>query len=139
MVPRVRVALIGAGNMANGVHYPSLAEFDDVELAAICDLVEEKARATAERFRIPRVYTEYRHMVDEVDPDAVYVLMPPQYLFDPVVHCLRLGRHVFVEKPPAVTAFQTKALAYYAAEHRCITMVGFQRCHIPVLTVLKRR
>ena len=35
---RVRVAMIGAGSMANNVHYPSLASFDDVEIAAICDL-----------------------------------------------------------------------------------------------------
>ena len=136
---RVRVALIGAGHMANSVHYPSLAEFEDVELAAICDLIEEKARATAERFRIPRVYTDYRRMIDEVEPEAVYVIMPPQHLFEPVVHCLRLGRHVFIEKPPAVTTFQTKALAYYAEEYRCITMVGFQRRHIPALTALKQR
>ncbi|MBT4815665.1 MAG: gfo/Idh/MocA family oxidoreductase, partial [Lentisphaerae bacterium] len=34
---KVRVALIGAGGMANRVHYPSLATFDDVELVGLCD------------------------------------------------------------------------------------------------------
>ena len=33
-----RIGMIGAGSMANRVHYPSLASFDDVEIAAICDI-----------------------------------------------------------------------------------------------------
>ncbi len=39
---RVRVAMIGAGSMANNVHYPSLASFDDVEIAAICERLRER-------------------------------------------------------------------------------------------------
>ena len=35
---KVRVAMIGAGNMANAVHYPSLASFPDVEFAGICEM-----------------------------------------------------------------------------------------------------
>ena len=41
---KVKVALIGAGSMANAVHYPSLVEFEDVEIVGLCDLVEEKLR-----------------------------------------------------------------------------------------------
>ena len=44
---KVRVAMVGAGGMANGVHYPSLASFDDVEIAAICDLDEKRLNETA--------------------------------------------------------------------------------------------
>jgi len=36
---KVKVALIGAGNMANNMHYPSLVEFEDVEIVGLCDLV----------------------------------------------------------------------------------------------------
>ena len=61
----VRVALDGAGVMANRYHYPSLAEFPDVELVGISDLVEAKARQTATRFGIPdsAVYVDYRRML----------------------------------------------------------------------------
>ena len=38
----VRVAMIGAGGMANNVHYPSLASFPDVQFAGICDLDESR-------------------------------------------------------------------------------------------------
>jgi predicted dehydrogenase len=136
---RVRVALIGAGSMATTYHYPSLASFPDVELAAICDLVPEKAERAAQLFRIPRVYADYRRMLAEVEPAAVYTLMPPQHLYEPAHDVLSQGRHLFVEKPLALTTVQARMLAYTAGEHGCLTMVGFQRRFIPAMTSLRRR
>ncbi len=130
---KVKVALIGAGGMANGVHYPSLAEMEDVEMAALCDLVPDKLEETARRFNIPRTYSDYREMVEKENPDAVYILMPPYHLFDAAVYCLKQGKHVFIEKPPAVTTFQIEELALLANEHNCLTMVGFNRRFCPVM------
>ena len=139
MTDTVRVAFIGAGNLANGVHYPSLASLPDVEITATCDLIEDKARATAERFGIPRIYTDHRQMLTEVDPQAVYVVMPPQHLFDPASDVLQQGRHLFTEKPLGMTAHQAQMLAYFAQKHSCLTAVGFQRRHIPALRAFKQR
>lgn len=137
----VRVALIGAGRMANTYHYPSLASFPDVELVGICDLIESKARETAQRLKIPptRVYTDDQRMLAEVEPHAVYVLMPPQQLYEPASHVLTRGCHLFVEKPLALTTTQARMLSYLAAEHHCLTMVGFQRRFIPAATTLRAR
>ena len=45
MAERIKLAVIGAGGIANNVHLPSLAEMTDIcEVVAIADLVEEKAR-----------------------------------------------------------------------------------------------
>ena len=127
MARRIRVAFIGAGSLANRRHYPSLAGMADVEVAAVCDLAEEKARATAERWGAPRTYTDYRQMLAEADPEAVYVVMPPQHLFQPVAYALRQGRNVFVEKPPGVSTEQTRVFAYEAARSGSLTMVGCMR------------
>ncbi len=139
--PKIRVALVGAGAMANRYHYPSLASFPDVELVGIADLVEEKARQTAERFGIPAgaVFTDYRRLLAETHPQAVYVLMPPQHVYEPAHHALGLGLHVFVEKPLALTVNQARMLAYLAGEQGCLTMVGFQRRFIPAVTALRER
>jgi len=136
---RIRAGLIGAGAMANRYHYPSLASFPDLELAAVCDLVPEKAKRTAERFGIPRTFTDYRAMLDEVDPEAVWVLMPPQHLYEPASTALHQGRHLFIEKPLALTTVQARMLAYFAESHGALSMVGFQRRHIPAQTDLRRR
>jgi virulence factor len=136
---RTRVALIGAGVLANRYHYPSLAEMPDIAIEAVCDLVEEKARQTAARFGIPRVFTDYRRMLADVEPDAVYVIMPPQHLYEPAHTVLTQGRHLFVEKPLALTTTQARMLAYTAGVHGCLTMVGFQRRFIPAVVALRKR
>ena len=51
MAKKLRIALVGAGSMANSVHYPSLAEMDDVEIVAIADLDPKKLRDTAENLQ----------------------------------------------------------------------------------------
>ena len=139
MADKVRVGFVGAGNLANSIHYPCLASLPDVELVATCDLVEEKARETAERFSIPQVFTDYEEMLAEVDPQVVYCIMMPQDLFAPAATVLQQGRHLFVEKPLGMNTKQAQMLAYLAEEHSCLTAVGFQRRHIPALTALKQR
>ncbi len=130
---KIKLALIGAGGMANSVHYPSLAEFRDVEMAGLCDLVEEKLIATAKRFHIKQTFKDYKKMLDEIEPDAVYILMPPHYLFDLVIECLNRKLNVFIEKPPGITTEQTKNMARTTEKNDCLTMVGFQRRFCPVI------
>lgn len=134
---KVKVALIGAGGMANSMHYPSLVEFEDVEIVGLCDLVEEKLNKTAEKFKISRTYTEYKKMIEETSPDAIYVLMPPHHLFDITIFCLQQGLHTFVEKPPGITKEQTRQMANLAEKKGCLTMAGFQRRFAPVMVKAK--
>lgn len=136
---KVNVGLIGAGGMANRVHYPSLHEMSDVYMAAITELIVEKREATAAWFGIPAQYDDYREMIQKEELDAVYVLMPPHHLFDVVINCLKAGLHVFIEKPPALTAFQTASMARTAAENHCLTATGFNRRFIPALRQVKQR
>lgn len=134
---KINIALIGAGGMANSVHYPSLAEFEDVNLVGLCDLMESKLHATAERFEIEQTFTDYQKMLEKTSPDAVYILMPPQQLFPLVIHSLSQQHHVFIEKPPGVTLHQTREMALAAEKHGCKTMVGFNRRFIPLMQKVK--
>lgn len=134
---KVRVGVIGAGNLANMVHYPSLAECDDVELVAIADLSAERLQKTGDRFGVTKRYANGVEMMDTEELDAVYVLMPPHHLFDLVMTALAKKLHVFVEKPPAVTTFQVESMARAAEANGCLTMTGFNRRFIPVLRQLR--
>lgn len=134
---KVKVALIGAGGMANNVHYPSLVEFDDVELVGLCDLVEEKCNATADKFGIARRYLDYRQMLDELEAEAVYILMPPHQLYDLVIDCLERKLHVFIEKPPGITTHQITWMTKWAEKNGVLGMVGFNRRYIPLLRLCR--
>jgi virulence factor len=130
---KIRIALIGAGEMANRYHYPSLSSFEEVELVGICDLLPEKLEATADRFEIEKRYSSYQKMIEETAPDAVTVLVSPHHLFDIVMHCLAEKVHVYLEKPPGVSTYQTKAMAMKAEENGLHTMVAFNRRYMPML------
>lgn len=128
----VRVAMIGAGGMARRVHYPSLASFPDVEIAAICDLDPMKLADAADAYDVEHRFDDYRRMVELVAPDAVYSIGPPSSMYDTWVWCLQQGLNLFVEKPLGLTLHQADNLANLAAKYGCITQVGFQRRTTPV-------
>jgi predicted dehydrogenase len=134
---RLRIAMVGAGAMANQVHYPSLASFDDVEIAALCDLDAERLQATGKRYGIAQRHSDYRRMVEKVAPDAIYVIGPPHLMYDIWVWCLERGLNLFVEKPLGITLHQARALAYLADQHGCITQVDFQRRSCPLAVRLR--
>ena len=135
----VRVAMIGAGRMANNVHYPSLASFDDVEISAICDLSPDALNATAEKYGVPpeRRYADYRKMVSEVAPDGVYVIGQPHYMYDIWVWCLREGLNLYIEKPMGLSWHQARMLAHLAEQKKVITQVSHQRRTSPLLNTLR--
>ncbi len=134
----LRVAVVGAGRMANSVHYPSLASFADVEIAGICDVDTERLHNTADKYHVAARYTDYQRMAEEVAPDAIYVIGQPHIMYDLWTWCLRQGLNLYIEKPMGLTLHQARALAHLAAEHDCITQVSFQRRSSPMVTMLRK-
>lgn len=135
----VRIAMIGAGRMANNVHYPSLASFDDVEIAAISDLIPEVLNATADKYGVSGRYADYRKMVSEVAPDGVYVIGQPHQMFDIWVWCLKEGLNLYIEKPMGLTWHQAQMLAHLAEQKGVVTQVSHQRRTSPLLHALRDR
>lgn len=133
---KVQVAMIGAGSMANHVHYPSLASFDDVDIASICDIDTQRLNATADKYGVENRYTDYRKMVEEVVPDAVYAIGPPQIMYDIWKWCLQEGLNLYIEKPMGITLHEAQMLAYMAEKKGCITQVSFQRRTCPMVAKL---
>ena len=134
----VRIAMIGAGAMANRVHYPSLASFDDVEIAAICDVAPQALNVTADRYGVERRNSNYRQMIEEVAPDGVYAIGQPHIMYDVWTWCLRAAQNLFIEKPMGLTWHQAQMLATLAEQHGVITQVGHQRRTNPLLVKLRR-
>jgi len=133
----IKIGMVGAGSWANHVHYPSLAEFEDVSIVAICDLDRMRLEETADKYGIEKRYTDYREMVEQNRLDAAFIIMPPHQLFDVVIHCLKSGLNVFIEKPPGASLEQTRNMALTAEGNGCMTMVGFNRRYIPLMRKAK--
>jgi predicted dehydrogenase len=134
----IRVAIIGAGGIAS-VHLPSLAEMDDVQIVAVCDIIESRAAKQADLYHIPRVYTLYKEMLaaEAGRCDAVFSLVEPGNLFHVAWNCLNAGFPTFMEKPPGINLYQCQSLARKSEESGLPLQVGFNRRHIPVVRQVK--
>ena len=103
--------MIGAGVMANRVHYPSLASFEDVEIAGICDIDTERLHTTADKYGIENRYIDYSEMVEKVAPDAVYVIGQPHIMYDIWTWCLEHGQNMYIEKPMGISLHHARSTA----------------------------
>jgi predicted dehydrogenase len=119
------------------MHYPSVAEAEGAELAAICDLNEERLNRTADRYGVTARYTDYHRMFEREAIDAVCVIMPAMPLHPIVMDCLRAGKHVFTEKPPGVRTEETAAWAEEAARQGVKSCVAFNRRYSAVFQAAK--
>ncbi len=107
--PPIRVAVLGAGSIAQVVHLPLLTRMRGVQVAAVADRDALTARTIAQRFSIPAVTTDFEEVLTD-DIDAVVVCTPSNRHEDQVRAALRAGKYVLCEKPLALTAKGVESL-----------------------------
>ncbi|MGQ7887899.1 Gfo/Idh/MocA family protein [Paenibacillus sp. WC2504] len=123
---KLQVAVIGAGSISE-MHLRSYQGNPDVELYAICDLNEERAKAKAEKYGINRVFTDYKELLADSAIDAVSICTWNNSHAPISIAALEAGKHVLTEKPLCKTV--EEALAVEKAVHRSgkTLQVGFVR------------
>jgi len=119
----VKVGFIGTGGMA-GAHMNTVKGFDDVEFVAMCDVVEEKAKARANEFG-GKPFTDYKEMFDKVDMDAVYICTPPFAHGEQERIACHKGVPMFIEKPIGVEWEQCVIINEMIKRTNLITSVGY--------------
>ena len=135
----LKAAMIGAGGRATRAHYPVLADADDVSLEAVCDLDPERLAHAGDAFDIPRRYTDYHRMLDEIDCDVVYAIMQPYHVCQVAVDALDAGKHVMVEKPPGANSTEAARIAAAARRNDRLACVALQRRWTPLMRAAKER
>jgi predicted dehydrogenase len=104
MKDSVRLGVVGAGAIAQLAHIPVLSKMRGAELVAVCDNDRPKARALADRFGVPDVFTDIEDLLELDDLDAV-VIATPNHLHEPhALSALAAKRHVLCERPLALSS-----------------------------------
>jgi len=117
----IRTAVVGCGGMGNH-HAGILADLDGVELVSVCDLIEEKARATGERVGV-ECCTDFRGLIDKVD--SMWICTEPFNRLDIVTACAEAGKHVFTEKPVSVNMDEADAMIEACRKANVKYMLGY--------------
>ena len=82
---------------------------DGVSLAACADIRVERAGKLAQKYKA-HMYTDYEEMLEKEKPDVLHICTP-HYLHVPMaVRAFGQGIHVFMEKPPVISAEQLETL-----------------------------
>ena len=104
MKDSVRLGVVGAGAIAQLAHIPVLSKMRGAELVAVCDNDRPKARALADRFGVPDVFTDIEDLLELDELDAV-VIATPNHLHEPhALSALAAKRHVLCERPLALSS-----------------------------------
>ncbi|MDR2525556.1 MAG: Gfo/Idh/MocA family oxidoreductase [Oscillospiraceae bacterium] len=136
---KVRVGIIGCGGIANGKHMPNLDKIDEVEMAAFCDLVEERAEKAESRFgaKGAKVYTDYKELLRDESIDVVHVCTPNRSHSFITVDALEAGKHVMCEKPMAINYAEAKKMLDASIRTGKKLTIGYQQRWRPDSLYLK--
>jgi predicted dehydrogenase len=99
---KLRVAILGTGNIAAKAHLPAFMADERVEIAGLCNRHIERARAMALSCGNPPVFEDYVELLEKIKPDVVSVCFPNNLHYVAVKASLESGAHVLCEKPPTI-------------------------------------
>jgi predicted dehydrogenase/threonine dehydrogenase-like Zn-dependent dehydrogenase len=130
----IRVGVIGAGEFAKGMHLPNIRALEDLfEVRAIASRSGHNAKATASRFGAAYATTDVGDIMSDPDIDLVLIATRHDRHADFVLDALERGKHVFVEKPLAVTPDELARISAFfdGPGIRPILQTGFNRRFSP--------
>ncbi|HNR99581.1 MAG TPA: Gfo/Idh/MocA family oxidoreductase [Planctomycetota bacterium] len=127
---RVRVASIGCGGRGGGVLWDVAHVVKTENIAALCDVDDQRAGDAYKNdaFKHCPRYRDFREMLqkEEDNIDAVTIGTPDHTHAPAAVMAMRMGKHVYVEKPLTYTVKEARVLRELAAEKKLATQMGNQ-------------
>lgn len=100
----LRVGIIGAGEVAQCVHLPTLALLSHLfSVTAICDISEASIAHTAKKFNIAKSYTKAEELCADANVDVVFVLTSDEFHATQAITALQYNKHVLIEKPVSLS------------------------------------
>jgi len=119
----VRVGFIGVGGIAQG-HLNNVKKNPSAELVAVCDIVEERAKAASEKFGA-KAYTSFEEMIKKEKLQALYICVPPHAHGKAELLAAENGISLFIEKPLASDPLAPEKIAKAISRKGVTTSVGY--------------
>ncbi|MDK2946241.1 MAG: hypothetical protein PWQ85_1017 [Geotoga sp.] len=124
---KIGVGLIGAGNFARGVILPNLMKIKDFELIGLSTSGSVSAGQTIKKYDFKYSTTDYTKLLEDENIDLIIIATPHSTHAKFVVEALDAGKHVYVEKPLAITEEQLEMVKKAYERNNQHLIVGFNR------------
>jgi predicted dehydrogenase len=134
----IRFAYVGAGFVAQKIHLPNFAAQPNCRFIALAEVRPELGKEVAARYGIPKVYTSHEQIAADPDIEAVGVSGPYALQGKIAEDLLRAGKHVFMEKPMAVSVARAESLVSVVKSGTARLMIGYMKRYDPGNLAVKR-
>jgi predicted dehydrogenase len=131
---RIRLAQAGVGDWGKNL----VRNFDELaEIVWLCDIDEHKRAAFANRYPSIRVTPDFDEVLADESLEAIVIATPVPTHYELAKRALEAGKHVFVEKPPAMRGLEMEELCELAEERDRVLMPGHLLLYHPGVQKLK--
>jgi predicted dehydrogenase len=134
---KVNLGMIGAGNFARGVLLPALKSVENVVLNGLVTASGSSARSTAEKFGFQYCGSKAEDVIEDQDTNCVLIATRHHMHASQVIKALERDKHVFVEKPLAISPEELTAIIKKWRDSKGHVMVGFNRRFSPAARAIK--
>ena len=135
----IRLGYVGCGFMAQKVHIPNLCSIPGCDLIALAELRQELGKKVQAHFAIPKFYPNHQAMLADPEIDAIAVSAAFMVQGQIARDALLAGKHVFMEKPMAVSVQQADAILDAARQSGKRLMVGYMKRYDAGNELVKRK
>ncbi len=123
----LRIGVVGAGRIGK-LHVSNLmTRVSNATVVAVTDVVAESAKELAQKFGIPKVYGDYKELVNDPEIDAVFVCSSTDTHSIIAYDAVMAGKHVFCEKPIDFDLDRIKKVIDAVEKKGVKFQVGFNR------------
>lgn len=130
---RLRVGVLGAGQIAQAAHFESCTKAANADLYAICDAADDLRERMAVAHGAETAYADYDRMLADPKVDAVIVATADAFHVPASVRALEAGKHVLCEKPLGTTVEEVLALRAAVERSGKVLQVGHMKRFDPGL------
>lgn len=124
---RLRVGVLGAGQIAQAAHFESCTKAVNADLYAICDVADDLRERMAITHGAEKTYDDYDRMLADPDLDAVIIATADAFHVPASLRALEAGKHVLCEKPVGVTVEECLALKAAVDKSGKVFQVGHMK------------
>ncbi len=124
---RLRIGVLGAGQIAQAAHFESCTKARNTDLAAICDVADDLRERMAIIHGANRTYADYDRMLADPEIDAVIIATADAFHVPASIRALEARKHVLCEKPVGITVEEAETLKQVVAKSGKIFQVGHMK------------
>ena len=137
MKKKLKIAILGAGHIANNFHIPAWKQNKECEVVSLCDKNLLKAKITAKKYNIKNIYNDFDIMLKKEKIDILNICTPPYLHFENLVKGIRSNKNILIEKPFVTSKSQIEKIKKKIKNKKILIRCSLHQRHRAISIAVK--